>query len=367
MEDASFDAQDRPEPMTSETQSTMHAVLLRAPGGPGALDFVELPTPTPGPGEVRVRAHAIGLGRPDVMMRTGKYKWMPALPGIIGNELAGTVDALGEGVNASWLGSPVLVSARELDTRGGCYAEAIVVPAVALIALPPGIDPAHAVALPNYQLAWGLLHDATRGRLPRSVYLNGAAGGVGSALIHVCVQLGVEVIAGAGSQPKRAFALAHGARAALDSGAASEELVAAVRDATAGRGVDLVLDHVCGPHFAAQLDMLAPFGLVVSYNALGGPATGDVFAALRGAASRGLGIVAYNMHAYNGAAMRDARRALLAQPLRWAAEGRITPAIGHRLELSEVRRAHELLDSRDFMGKLVLSPDQRSTACWQPP
>lgn len=346
--------------------STMHAVLLKTPGGPGALEFVELPTPTPGLGEVRVRAQAIGLGRPDVMMRTGKYKWMPALPGVIGNELAGTVDALGEGVDASWLARPVLVSARELDTRGGCYAEAVVVPAAALIALPRGIDPAHAVAVPNYQLAWGLLHDATRGRLPRSVYLNGAAGGVGSALIHLCTHLGIKVIAGAGSSPKRAFALAQGAHGALDNGLAPEELATAVCGATAGRGVDLVLDHVCGPHFATQLDMLAPFGLLVSYNALGGPATGDVFAALRGAASRGLGIVAYNMHAYNGVAMRSARRALLAKPLQWIAEGRIVPAIAHRLPLSEVRRAHELLDSRDFMGKLVLCPDQHSTASLQP-
>ncbi|HEU0199574.1 MAG TPA: zinc-dependent alcohol dehydrogenase family protein [Burkholderiaceae bacterium] len=334
----------------------MRAIVLKVPGGPHALELAEVPTTHPGPGEVRVRAHAIGLGRPDVMMRMGTYKWMPPLPGIIGNEMAGVVDALGASVDSSWLGRPVLVSARELEIRGGCYAEQIVVPEAALIELPEGLDPADAVALPNYQLAWGLLHDATRGRLPQSLYLNGAAGGVGSALIQLGVQLGIKIVAGAGSEAKRRFARSQGAAAAIDSTMGDDALAQAVREATDGRGVDLVLDHLCGPAFAAHLRMLAPFGLLVSYNALAGVPAGDVFAALRSLGSQALGVVAYNMHVYNGPAMREARRALLKTPMQWLAERRIKPVIAERLPLSQVGRAHELLDRREVLGKLVLLP-----------
>src|SRR5439155_10447650 len=98
----------------SRRAALMRAVMLRGPGGPDALELVDLPGPQPGPGEVRVKAQAIGVGRPDVMIRTGKYKWMPPLPAVIGNELAGVVEALGPSVATSWLGRPVLVSSREL-------------------------------------------------------------------------------------------------------------------------------------------------------------------------------------------------------------------------------------------------------------
>lgn len=338
----------------------MRAVQLRTLGGPEALEFVDLPSPEPAAGQVRVHARAIGVGRPDVMIRTGRYKWMPPLPAVIGNEMCGVVAAVGGGVDTSWLGRLVLVSARELDTRGGCYAQEMVVPAGALIALPEGIAPEAAVALPNYQLAWGLLHDATRGRLPKSVYLNGAAGGVGSALIELCGLLGIEVIAGASSTEKRRFALELGARAVIDTlpsadpAMLADALVQPVLEATQGRGVDLVLDHVCGAHVAAHLGMLAPFGLLVSYNALGGLPKADVFAALRGHAAHALGIVTYNMHAYDG--RREARRALLEQPIAWLAAGRLRPRVFRRLPLAQARAAHELLDARAVLGKLVLDP-----------
>ena len=109
--------------------SRMNAIQVRAPGGPEVAELVELPVPQPGAGEVRVRAMAIGAGGPDVLIRNGTYKWMPPLPAIPGNEMAGVVDAVGAGVTALHVGQRVLVSARELPQRGGCYAEAICVPA----------------------------------------------------------------------------------------------------------------------------------------------------------------------------------------------------------------------------------------------
>lgn len=332
----------------------MQAVLLRVPGGPEALEVVEQPAPSPAAGQVVVRAEAIGLGRPDVMMRTGKYKWMPSLPGIIGNELAGVVVKTGNGVDGKWLGRHVLVSGRELPSRGGCYAQEVAVDAQALIELPDGIDAESAVTLPNYQLAWGLLHSATRGKLPATVYLNGAGGGVGSAVVQLCRQLGIAVVGGASSLEKRRAAKEWGASQVVNSSAEIQVVVKDVLEATLGQGVDLVLDHLCGPGFISHLEMLAPFGLLVSYNALKGPAQGDVFGTLRTLAPRAVGIAAFNMHAYNGPAMRLARRALMQTPLEWMSAGRLRPAIGATFPITEVQTAHALLDSGEFTGKIVL-------------
>ena len=117
----------------------MKAILVHAPGGPEALEAGELPMPVPGPGEARVRAMAIGVGRPDVLIRTGRYKWMPPLPAIPGNEMAGVVDAVGPGVQGVEPGQRVLLSSRELPQRGGCDAEYAVAPAQALYRLPDAI------------------------------------------------------------------------------------------------------------------------------------------------------------------------------------------------------------------------------------
>ena len=155
----------------------MNAIQVRVPGGPDALVPVELPVPQPAAGEVRVRAHAIGAGGPDVLIRNGTYKWMPPLPAIPGNEIAGVVDAVGADVTALRVGQRVFVSARELPQRGGCYAEAICVPATAPFLLPDAISFDDAVSLGNFQLAGALLACDGAARV-QSILDPGAAGGV---------------------------------------------------------------------------------------------------------------------------------------------------------------------------------------------
>jgi len=168
------------------THTTMKAIQLRAPGGPEVLELVDLPMPEPGPGTVRVKAHAMGAGGPDVLIRNGTYKWMPPMPAIPGNEMAGVVNAIGPGVRELVVGQRVLVSARELPQRGGCYAEYICVPAAAPFALPDSVSFDDAVSLGNFQLALALL--ASNGNLPaRSILVPGAAGGVATALVQAAV------------------------------------------------------------------------------------------------------------------------------------------------------------------------------------
>ena len=141
----------------------MKAILLRRPGGPSALEYVEVPTPRPGEGEVLVKADTIGISMPEVLVRKGVYAWMPPLPAIPGIELAGTVVEQGAGTTEPAIGQPVFISARDLPVRAGCYAEYIAVPAHPAHPLPPGCPLEAAACLSNYQVAYHLLNSAARG------------------------------------------------------------------------------------------------------------------------------------------------------------------------------------------------------------
>src|SRR3954447_19684479 len=157
----------------------MKAILLSRTGDPSVLDYVEVPTPRPQAGEVLVKADAIGVSRPELLVRRGVYPWMPPLPAIPGIEMAGTVAELGAGAARFAVGQKVYVTARELPVRAGCYAEYIAVRERALFALPSEANLEAAACLSNYQVAWHLLHTATRGGAGPGGVGRLAAGGAG--------------------------------------------------------------------------------------------------------------------------------------------------------------------------------------------
>lgn len=329
----------------------MKAVQLRQTGGPEVLSLVTLPRPQPGRGEVRVRAIAIGAGGPDVLIRNGTYKWMPPLPAIPGNEMAGVVDAVGEGCTRLAVGERVLVSARELPQRGGCYAEYICVSEEVPFLLPERLAFDDAVSLGNFQLALALL--ASNGNLPaRSILLPGAAGGVATAVAQVAKSRGLQVFGTTSSAEKREFALAHGVDEILDG--APSRLPDAVMAATDGRGVDLAFDHIGGDLFIACLRSLAPSGMAVSYNILSGMPSSDVFGELRALLSRSLAVRTFSIHAIDGD--RAHRRGLMEEAIGLMASGRVRAPTAIRLPLAEARHAHELLDTGGSLGKIVLYP-----------
>lgn len=331
--------------------NTMKAVQLEVTGGPEVLALVDLPLPLPGPGQVRVKAEAIGAGGPDVLIRNGTYKWMPPLPAIPGNEMAGVVDAVGPGVTRLAVGERVLVSARELPQRGGCYAEYICVPEAVPFVLPASVSFDAAVSLGNFQLAIALL--ASNGNLPaRSILVPGAAGGVATALAQVARSRGLRVIGTASSDEKRAFALENGVSDIVDGDPQSlPERVLALTD---GRGVDLAFDHVGGALFVACLRSLAPFGMAVSYNILAGPPSNDVFDELRRLLGKSLAIRTFSIHTVDADVAQ--RRGLMEQAIALMASGQVRAPRATRMPLAASRRAHELLDSGASLGKLVLVP-----------
>jgi NADPH2:quinone reductase len=185
-------------------------------GGPEVLKIEEVPEPIPGPGEVRVRAEAIGVGAPDVLVRTNTDVKLWPLPMIPGNDLAGRIDAVGSGVTRFKVGNRVYVTSRELPERGGGYAEARVVPADAPFPLPDNISAEHAVALGNYHLAWLLLNHAAVAQPGQTILIHAAAGGAGSALVQLAKRQGLTVFGIAGGGEKVRYVSDCGADAAID-------------------------------------------------------------------------------------------------------------------------------------------------------
>lgn len=329
------------------------AVQLQQPGGPEVLNLVDLPRePLPGT-FVRVRAHAIGVGKPDVLIRKGIYRWMPALPAVPGNELAGEVVEVGAELDANWQpGLRVLVSSRELTQRGGGYAEEICVPASSVFRLPDQVSAADAVALPNYQLAGALLYESG-GRAPKSIVVHGAAGGVAVALMQVAQADGVLVIGTASSAAKCAFAQQQGALHVIDR--SRQNTLKEVQRITQGLGVDMVLDHVAGPEFGDNLKLLAPLGTLLSYNALAGLPADNLLGQLRALGGISPAVRAYTIHTLDHDP--SLRRQLMLRAIELLAAGKIKPPAATVLKLSQAREAHVMLDAGEVLGKLVLVPD----------
>jgi NADPH2:quinone reductase len=332
------------------------SVVIRKTGGPEVLETVEAPLPAPGPGQVLVQAAAIGVGWPDVLIRTGVYKWMPVLPASPGSDLSGHVAAIGAGVTTLRVGQAVLVTARELSQRGGCYTEAILVPEAAPFALPDGIDPAAAACLPNYQVAWAMLRPLLQAGKPRSVFVAGAAGGVGSAAVQLAKHHGLTVIGSVSSAEKAAFARQQGADHLIDYRA--EAVLPRVLALTDGRGVDIVLDHVGGDGLADGLKMLAPWGTLVSFNATAGLPEKNIFGEMRALLAKSLTLRCFSMHTLDGEPAL--RRQIMGEVIALLAAGAIRPAIGARLPLSQAAEAHRLIERGDVSGKILLIPQPQT-------
>lgn len=330
----------------------MKAVLVHTPGGVDALDYIDLPEPKPGPDDVLIRAEAFGVGVPDTLIRSGVYKWMPPLPANPGNDAAGRIAAVGANVKDTKVGQKVLLSARDLSQRGGCYAEMIVAPAAAVHLMPESTDLSLAVCLANYQVAYALLHEARGKQDPQSVLVIGAAGGVGSALVQLAKLAGMKVIGTVSSDEKARFARAMGADEIVFY--RTEDVVARTRELSGGNGVDLILDHAGGKQFTDLLGALAKWGTLVSYNGFSELPEKNLVAEMRKRMDICPAVRSFSIHIYDHD--RDARRAIMRQIIAHLAAGDIKPAVAARLTLSEVRQAHTLLESGAALGKIIMTP-----------
>lgn len=335
----------------------MLAMQASQPGAPAVLKPVGVPVPRPGPGQVLVRVEATSVNFSDVKRRRGDvYPFATAWPYTPGGEIAGTVAACGEGVQGLLPGQPVFGLAGG-DGRGG-YAQFALAVAAQLNPIPPGLDAARASAL---VIAGGtamlLLRDAARLAAGETVLIPGAAGGVGHYAVQIARKRGARLVVAAASSRARAdAALALGAHVVVDDsqpGWADE-----VRRATDGAGVDVLLESAGGPVLAQGLRALGPFGRAVVYGAASGQAAvlaeADIEHLLY-APAMNQSLAAFNLGGWfmhrpqaAGAALGELIGAVLG--------GRISVPPITTLPLTQAAEAHQRLQARQAIGKIVLDP-----------
>ncbi len=325
----------------------MHAVTITSPGGPEALELASLPDPVPGPGEVLIEVAAAGVNRADILQRQGHYPPPPGAPDTLGLECSGVVAAVGRDVTGWRVGDRV---AALLD--GGGYASLAVAPTAQLLRVPERVDLIDAAGLPEAVCTvWSNLVMVGRLGAGQTVLVQGGSGGVGTVAIQVAAALGARVAATAGGPDRVHRCVELGAEIGLDH--RTDDIVAALRDATDGRGADVILDVLGAGGLTANLRALATGGRLVIIGLQQGR-RGEV----------DLGLLLARRASIHGTTLRSRpageKAAIVAQATAQAwpllAEGRLSPVIHARLPLAEAGRAHSMLASGEVFGKVLLLP-----------
>jgi putative PIG3 family NAD(P)H quinone oxidoreductase len=322
----------------------VRAVVVREPGGPEVLEVGDVPVPEPGRGEVLVAVTAAGVNRADLMQREGHYPPPPGASETIGLEVSGHVTALGPGAEGLEVGQPCVAL-----LAGGGYAEQVVVPSGQVIAPPPGYDLVGAAGvLEVAATVWSNLAYAhlTAGE---TFLVHGGSGGIGSFAIQYAKALGATVIATAGSAAKLEHCRELGADHAFSY---SDDWAGQAREATGGRGVDVVLDNMGAKYLAAHVDLLAPDGRLVIIGFQGGrTATIDLGVLL---AKRGT-VAAISLRGRPLDQKADICRHVVAEVWPLLADGTVRPSRLTTYPLDDVVEAHRALESGDNVGKIVLT------------
>lgn len=325
----------------------MRAVTQTSPGGPETLTVTELPDPVPGPGEVLITVAATAVNRADLLQRQGFYAPPPRASDIIGLECSGTIAALGEGVETWSVGDEVCAL-----LAGGGYASHVVVPAAQVMPIPDGIDLVTAAALPEVACTvWSNVF-MVAGLRPGEVFLvHGGGGGIGTFAIQLAARSGARVFTTAGSAEKLARCTELGAEVAINYH--DQDFVAVVKDATGGRGADVVLDNMGAKYLSRNVDVLADEGRLVIIGMQGGVKAELNIATLL--AKRGAVIAtALRSRPVDGKSRICASVVEHVWPL--VDDGSIVPVVSAVLPLDQVADAHRLIESGDSVGKVLLTP-----------
>ncbi|HEX9121370.1 MAG TPA: medium chain dehydrogenase/reductase family protein [Terriglobales bacterium] len=338
-------------------------------GGPDALQVVEEECPEPKHGEVRVRVLAAGVALPDLMMREGIHPETPPLPFTPGWDLVGVVDRLGDGVSGIEPGQ--IIAALPIS---GAYAEFVCLPQRELVPVSSGLDAGEAVSLIlNYVTAYQMLHRSAKVRARQRVLIDGAAGGVGSALLQLGRLAGLEMYGTCSSQKAAAVSDLGG----IPIDYQHRDFVTEIHRLTS-EGVDAVFDGIGGTHIWRSREALRPGGRVVAYGLTGSLSGGRLASGRSGGRHRFRAIAIFGLYIAGGWLLPGRRRvvpysiqtlkrlkpALFRQDLialiDLLKQQKIKPVIAQRFPLAEARHAHELLGKGGVTGKIVLVPNESS-------
>lgn len=325
----------------------MYGIAIREPGGPEVLEWTEQPDPEAGTGEVVLDVVAAGVNRADVMQRQGNYPPPPGASELPGLECSGRISAVGPGVSGWNVGDEACAL-----LAGGGYAQKVAVPTAQLLPVPAGVSLVDAGGLPEVACTvWSNLVLAAGLRSGQTLLVHGGSGGIGTHAIQVGKALGATVLATAGHEDRLQLCRDLGADAALDY---HGDLVELVKEATDGRGADVVLDHIGARNLDANLDSMAPGGRMVIIGLMGG-AKGEINLAKM--LTRRLSVAATSLRGRptegpdgKGTIVAAVRTDLW--PL--VESGRVRPIVHERIPMPEAARAHQLMDDGGVVGKIIL-------------
>ncbi|TWF82111.1 NADPH:quinone reductase-like Zn-dependent oxidoreductase [Pseudonocardia hierapolitana] len=320
----------------------MKAVAIQAFGSPEGLVVIDLPDPTPADGQVLVATEAIGVGSVDVLIRRGALAAYGFSEGhVLGGEIAGTVTAVGSGVDTSWVGRRVWA----FTGMGGGYAEQAVAPAATLVPLPAALSAVDAVTLGSSGIVahFGLRH--ARFAPGESVLVRGAAGGIGIMTVQLAARGDAGAVAVTTSSPERGDRLRKlGATHVLDRAGEGDE------DAPAG--YDVIIDVVAGAHLPSFFAKLNPNGRMVAVGAVGGPPPAGFAMEMIAAFRKSMSFATFSA---DTVAQPD-RRAVTADLFAAASRGEWDAVVHDVLPLEEAVPAHREMEAGDVFGRIVLAP-----------
>lgn len=329
----------------SKLPQRMTAIAIKTPGGPEALVPEERPVPTPGATDILVRVRAAGVNRPDVMQRQGKYPPPPGAPDIPGLEIAGEVAALGANVKRWKVGDAVTAL-----VPGGGYAEYALADETNALPVPKGFSFIEAAALPEtFFTVWHNMMERGRLKSGETVLIHGGSSGIGTTAIMLAKAFGATVIVTAGSAEKCVACKKLGADFAINY--KTEDFVAKTKEATGGRGADLILDMVGGDYVERNYDAAAVEGRIVQI------ATQEGFKV-----TLNLLKLMQKRLTHTGSTLRPrpvADKAAIARALEakvWPllSAGKIKPVIDTVQPLVKASEAHARMDSSAHVGKIML-------------
>ena len=318
-------------------------------GGPEVLKIEQVDLPRPGPGEVRIAVKALGLNRAESAFRSGRYFERPWVPARLGYEAAGTVDALGEGVQGLEIGDAVSTIPSFSQNQYGVYGDTAIVPANAVAKHPASLSWTEAAAIwMQYATAYGALVEIAHLQAGDVLLIPAASSSVGIAAIQIARLIGATPVALTRGSSKR--------KALLDAGAAhviateEQDLVAEVKNATADKGARVVFDPVGGPTIAKLAAAMAEHGILILFGAL---STEPTPLPLVEVLSKLLTIRGYVLHEIT----RDQQRLERAKKfiVEGLSAGKLKPVVAKTFPLEQIVEAHRYLESNQQIGKIVVT------------
>jgi putative PIG3 family NAD(P)H quinone oxidoreductase len=332
-------------PASNKIPEKMTAIAITEPGGPMVLKPEKRDVPSPRQGEILIRVKAAGVNRPDVAQRAGLYPPPPGASDLPGLEAAGEVAAIGEGVTR-WQVDDMVTAL----TPGGAYAEFCSVHETNALPVPRGFAITEAAAIPEtYFTVWHNVFQRGALKPGETLLVHGGTSGIGTTAIQLATVFGSKVIATAGSADKCQACVDLGAVRAVNY--RDEDFVEAVKDATGGKGADVILDMVAGSYVARNYKAAAEDGRIVQIAVLqGAKAEADYSLLMRKRLTHTGSTLRPRSTEFKGTIAAELREKVW--PL--LEERRVAPVMDMIFPLKEAWRAHERMEAGDHIGKIVL-------------